>query len=139
MRWIVLLLLLFAPAPQPVRMGPGMEVTRPATSPGDPLFVTGTVRRADGAPAAGVSFSAWQTNAQGRYGPDRQHECCYLQATVTTDQAGRYALRTIVPGSYGGNPPHIHFDFHDGVEQEILIDGRPRRLVHDFVLGRSGA
>jgi protocatechuate 3,4-dioxygenase beta subunit len=136
MRWIVTLLLLFAPGPQPVRMGPGMEVSRPAVSRGDPLIVTGTVRRADGTPAAGVSFSAWQANAAGEYGPDRQHQCCYLQATVTTDRMGRYALRTIVPGSYGGNPPHIHFDLHDGVEHEVFVEGRPARLQHDIVLAR---
>jgi protocatechuate 3,4-dioxygenase beta subunit len=126
-------------APEPVRMGPGMELRRTAETiaagRGEPLLVTGTVRRGKCRPAAGVTLNAWQANAKGLYGPGRQR-CCYLQATVRTDRHGRYALDTIVPGGYDGGPPHIHIEVAGGEIQDVMVEGRPERLRHDIVLPR---
>jgi protocatechuate 3,4-dioxygenase beta subunit len=144
MRWLAVIVWLLAGTGEAdpgsrARMGPGMEVARtPATlaaGRGEPMLVTGTVRTADWQPVAGVRITAWQANARGRYGPNREHQCCYLTASVRTDSAGRYAFDTIVPSFYsGGGEPHIHLEVQGRPLDEILVEGRPQRLVHDIVV-----
>jgi protocatechuate 3,4-dioxygenase beta subunit len=143
MRWLVAIALMLAAAGEAepgsrARMGPGMEVERtPATlaaGRGQPMLVTGTVLR-DSAPVVGATVTAWQANAQGRYGPSEARKCCYLTATVQTDGNGRYALDTIVPAAYvGGGEPHIHLDVEDSGVLDVPVEGRPRRLVYDVIL-----
>jgi protocatechuate 3,4-dioxygenase beta subunit len=130
-----------AGTPSRVRLGPGMELPRTqatiAAGTGKPLVVAGVVRGQDCAPLAGATVNAWQANARGRYGPGRS--CCYLQGTARTDRRGRYALETIVPGTYNGRP-HIHLEVgHDSavaILAELDVEGRPRRLRFDIVLPR---
>jgi protocatechuate 3,4-dioxygenase beta subunit len=99
------------------------------------MLLTGTVRTGDWAPVAGVTVTAWETNAQGRYGPGRSRECCYLTATVQTDDNGRYAFEAIVPAAYvGGGEPHVHVEAEGGQIEDVIVEGRPDRLVHDIVL-----
>jgi protocatechuate 3,4-dioxygenase beta subunit len=126
--------------PARVRLGPGGDVERTratiaAGRRGKPLVVSGVVRGPDCRRLAGATVNAWQTNAAGKYGPGRT--CCYLQGTVRTDRRGRYALDTVVPGSYGGRA-HIHIEAgHEaagGVLTELVIDGRPSRIKYDVVL-----
>ncbi len=42
--------------------------------------------------------------ASGRYDNDGYR----LRGHQFTDQAGRYVLETVIPGSYAGRTPHIH-------------------------------
>jgi protocatechuate 3,4-dioxygenase beta subunit len=125
-----------------IRLGPGMEL---APSPraiaaarrGRRLLVSGTVRAADClTPLQGATVHAWQTNADGEYGPGHgssQLRCCYLQGTARTDAAGRYELETVMPGHYKGEDPsppaHIHFDVRHpgarGLMTELDFQGDP--------------
>jgi protocatechuate 3,4-dioxygenase beta subunit len=104
----------------------------PASEPGEPLVVAGTVFRADGAtPAGGVVVYAYQTDARGLYTPDGQPGVPRLYAFARTDDQGRYEFRTIRPASYPGQsvPAHIHMTVDaGGGEQEIeeiLFQGDP--------------
>jgi protocatechuate 3,4-dioxygenase beta subunit len=136
-----------APAntPSRVRMSPGMELkpnkrTLAAGRIGKPLVVTGVVTGTDCKPLAGATVEAHQTNGDGRYGPvvDGRDRCCYLQATVRTDESGRYTLDTVFPKGYDGGPSHIHFAFGhpdaEGVVTELIFDAPTDRAEYDITL-----
>lgn len=85
------------------------------------LEIEGTVRNADGQPVSGARLVIWQTDAHGKYShPSEQRSTAsgvpipvdpnfqYWGKTLT-DEEGRYRFRTIVPGSYGRRPAHVHF------------------------------
>jgi len=90
------------------------ERIAPVTEPGDPLTVTGTVFDTQGRPRAGVVVYGYQTDRNGEYPdahPPRSHVSNYqgrLRGWARSDARGRYRFDTIRPGSYGGNPAHIH-------------------------------
>ena len=90
------------------------ERIAPATQPGDPLTVSGTVYDVQGRPRAGVIVYAYQTDRSGVYPdphPPRSYVSNYqgrLRGWARSDARGRYRFDTIKPGSYGGNPAHIH-------------------------------
>ena len=81
-----------------------------------------------------------QTNGNGRYGPriDGRDVCCYLQATVRTDEQGRYTLDTVYPRGYDGGPSHIHFAFGhpdaEGVVTELVFDAPTDEAEYDITL-----
>jgi protocatechuate 3,4-dioxygenase beta subunit len=112
---------------------PAPELPNPATlapegSPGEPLVVRGVVRGAGGAPLPGARVDVWQCDADGRYdvqvgdGSD-----VALRGVLSTDAAGAYEVRTIVPppyevpkdgpvgrllaalGRHTFRPAHVHF------------------------------
>ncbi len=68
---------------------------------GDPALLTGRVIDADGNPLAGANLDVWQADADGCYssfmpGPPDGN----LRGQVTTDENGRYEIRTVIPGPY---------------------------------------
>lgn len=124
------------------RLAPGMEVpTTPeslaAARRGKPLRVFGQVVASDcTTPIGGATIQVWQTNGDGDYGPpgdDGHPRCCYLTATLTTDDSGRYEILTVMPGHYRdahpAPPAHIHFDVRSptgpGVMTELDFAGDP--------------
>lgn len=80
--------------------------------PGERLVVTGQV--VDGSePIVGASFFIFHTDVNGEYapgisGPDAELDP-RLFGFVRTDSEGRYRFQTIRPGSYDGNPAHVHY------------------------------
>lgn len=69
---------------------------------GEPLVVAGRVRALSGAAVQAATVEIWHANADGLYenqDPDRQPEF-NLRGQLTTDEAGRFRLRTIKPGGY---------------------------------------
>jgi protocatechuate 3,4-dioxygenase beta subunit len=131
--------------PSRVRTSPGMELeptkrNLAAGRIGEPLVVTGVVTGTDCKPLAGATIEVHQTNGEGRYGPvvDGRDRCCYLQATVRTDEAGRYALDTVMPKGYDGGPSHIHFAAGHpdaaGVVTELVFDAPTDRAEYDITL-----
>jgi hypothetical protein len=127
--------------PSRIRLGPGGQLTRSpanlaASRRGQRLLVSGVVYQEDCAtPLAGATINVWQTNKDGVYGPAApsggEVRCCYLQGTVRTDAAGRYALDTVMPGRYpdARAPAHIHFEVGHpkakGILTELLFAGDP--------------
>jgi protocatechuate 3,4-dioxygenase beta subunit len=131
--------------PSRVRPGPGWDVkptkrTLAAARIGDPLVVTGVVTGTDCEPLAGTTVQAHQTNGNGRYGPrqDDRDLCCYLQATLLTDDEGRYTLDTVMPRGYDGGPAHIHFSFGhpeaEGLVTELVFDAPTDQAEYDITL-----
>lgn len=83
---------------------------------GEPMLITGAVRRTDGSPAPGVIVYAYHTNARGVYprDEDRRNRPGYRHGTLRgwamTGPDGRYRFRTIRPASYPDRetPAHVH-------------------------------
>jgi protocatechuate 3,4-dioxygenase beta subunit len=91
-------------APWSARMAPVGE-------PGTRLVVEGTVRGDGGKPLAGVSVFAYQTGADGIYGPKGNSDP-RLRVYLRTDGRGRYRFETVRPGSYPGTRIAAHIHFH---------------------------
>lgn len=81
---------------------------------GTKLVVTGRTLDSEGRARAGIIVYAYQTNKDGVYpsaDPPRgsfSNHHGKLRTWVRTGTDGRYTFETIRPGSYGGNPEHIH-------------------------------
>jgi protocatechuate 3,4-dioxygenase beta subunit len=126
---------------------PAPELPNPAIladdgTPGEPLVVRGVVHGADGAPLPGARVDVWQCDADGRYdvqvgdGSD-----VGMRGVLSTDAAGRYEVRTIVPppyevpkdgpvgrllaalGRHAFRPAHVHFrvDAADHAELTTMV------------------
>lgn len=89
------------------------------------------VRRAC-APLGGMALYAWQCDAAGVYSiygaPDRN----YLRGVGISDAAGRVRLVTVVPGTYPGRWPHIHFEVFASADQ--AVSGARAILTSQFAL-----
>ena len=105
----------------------------PAGEPGTPLAVSGTVVSPEGAPVAGASIYAYQTDAEGYYGvkPESDNRRPRLKLFLRSDANGAWSFDTIRPGSYPASkvPAHIHFEvsapgFAPRV-YEIVFEGDP--------------
>ncbi|WP_446039060.1 dioxygenase family protein [Streptomyces sp. SID1121] len=123
---------------------------------GTPCVVAGQVRSLDGTPLAGALVDVWQANGDGLYDvqqPDKQ-PALNLRGLFTTDDKGRYWLRSVVPRHYpvptdgpvgdllrasqrhAYRPAHIHFiagaQGHHPVTTHMFLDGS-RYLDSDAV------
>ena len=77
------------------------------------LLVSGRVLgMPDCVPLAGALVEVWQADARGDYsqvGAKQDDSGCPLRGRLQTDDTGRYAFRTVLPGEYPGRPRHIHY------------------------------
>lgn len=80
----------------------------PTGEPGEPFELSGRVLGPAG-PLPGVRVYAYHADAHGLYG---QH-FPRLAAVLRSGPRGEYRLRTVLPGSYGGYPGHVHFELRD--------------------------
>jgi len=102
----------------------------PAGEPGERLVVEGTVRGDGGKPLGGVSVFAYQTGADGIYGPKGSSDP-RLRVHLRTDKQGRYRFETVRPGSYPRTRIAAHIHFHvsppGGRERvsEVVFEGDP--------------
>jgi protocatechuate 3,4-dioxygenase beta subunit len=110
--------------------------------PGEPLFVTGTIRNKAGAPIKGALVYVYQTSGKGWYSDKAPHysgnsgdeKHARLFGYLTTNQDGRYELRTIRPVGYPNStlPAHIHVEIEAAGNEpatlisEILFADDPR-------------
>ncbi len=78
------------------------------------IKISGTIYEHDGkTPAEGVILYVYHTNRDGEYakrgnekGWARSHG--YIRTWLKTGEDGTYTFYTFKPGSYSGNPAHIH-------------------------------
>jgi protocatechuate 3,4-dioxygenase beta subunit len=91
--------------------------------PGVPLEVRFVVMDASGAPLPGLRVDIWHCNAAGLYsgyagqGDNRRTStvgATFLRGTLTADDGGVAAFRTVYPGWYEGRTTHIHFKVLSG-------------------------
>ncbi len=71
-----------------------------AGAPGEPCFVSGTVRGTSGEPVAGAVLDVWQTDGEGLYEAQRDVDGAWMRAVYHTGPDGRYAIRTVAPIGY---------------------------------------
>ncbi|MEO8702018.1 MAG: dioxygenase [Kofleriaceae bacterium] len=75
---------------------------------GERLLLTGSVRSTSCEPLANAVLDIWHADARGGYDNDGFG----LRGTLRTDDHGRFALRTLIPGRYLNGkqyrPSHIH-------------------------------
>jgi protocatechuate 3,4-dioxygenase beta subunit len=113
-----------------------------AQEPGVPMLVSGRVVDKEGQPVKRAMVYAYQTSAKGWYSEraphfagqegDRRH--ARLFGYLTTDNTGRFEIKTIRPGGYSDAdlPAHIHIEVGRGEERstelttEIQFDDDPR-------------
>ena len=84
----------------------------PADEAGEPFEMSGTVRDAKGSLLPGAKLFFYQADAGGRY-VRGSSSSLHLAGTLRTDAQGRYRIRTVFPGRYGGVDSHVHFEFLD--------------------------
>lgn len=78
----------------------GASIVRSPT-PGDPLFVSATVRDREGRPVAGATVDVWHTSGEGFYeNQDPAQADMNLRGVFTTDGDGRIAFRSVRPAGY---------------------------------------
>jgi protocatechuate 3,4-dioxygenase beta subunit len=77
---------------------------REAGLAGTPLTITGYVFSTTCQPIAHALLDFWQADSNGNY----DNTGFKLRGHLYTDNQGRYALETIVPGEYPGRTRHIH-------------------------------
>lgn len=100
---------------------------------GSPCVLAGRVLSADGRPLPGARLDIWQANGDGYYDvqqPGMQPEG-NLRGLFTSDEHGRYWLRTVVP---------LHYAIPDDgpVGQLLAATGRhPYRPAHIHVIGAA--
>lgn len=79
------------------------------------LNLTGRIVDTDGAPLRAALFDFWQADPLGRYRhprdrtPGERWDDFLYWGEATTDDDGRFSVRTYVPGDYGGRPAHVHY------------------------------
>ena len=146
-------------------LGPFHVVESPARALGDDLaethaaarcLVRGRVLGLDGQPLAGALVDVWQADDEGFYDVQRSDDAPDLRGLFTTDDAGRFWFRTIVPlhypipadgpvgellratGRHPYRPAHIHFiagaTRHSPVTTHLFVEGSPY-LDDDTVFG----
>lgn len=93
---------------------------------GTPLAIVGRVQDTAGRVQAGLLVEIWQTNAHGRYHHPHDDSAPPLDPNfrgygrATTDAGGNYRFSTVMPVSYPGRTPHVHFRLSRG-GRELLV------------------
>jgi protocatechuate 3,4-dioxygenase beta subunit len=83
---------------------------------GTPLVITGYVLFPDCRPVGGAVLDVWQADAAGEYDDDGWR----LRGVVRSDEAGRYDIETIVPGSAEGSAPTVRVKASENVGGRIV-------------------
>ena len=93
-------------------------------APGEPCWVQGTVRSADGRPLAGARVEVWEADDEGRYDVQYGDDRTAGRAHLFTDAEGRYAFWGVTPTPYPIP--------HDGPVGALLAATRrsPMRAAH---------
>jgi protocatechuate 3,4-dioxygenase beta subunit len=86
----------------------GWSITiAPPGEPAQRLGIVGRVLGPDKKPIDGAEVYAYHADSSGTCGPGG-NAAPRLAGRLKADAHGRYEIRTIRPGMYGG-PPHVHF------------------------------
>lgn len=136
--------------------GPFYPVTLPADSDfdllrtgaqvyahGQPAWLGGSVRDAEGRPVRGAQVEIWQCDEGGHYhhpaDGGRADPAFQGFGRVSVDGEGRYRFRTLRPVPYGGRTPHIHVKVRLGRREllttQVYVQGEPRN-ARDFLWRR---
>ncbi len=92
---------------------PGVTGTR--------LVISGYVLFPDCRTVPGAVLDVWQADAAGRYDDTGWR----LRGVLRSDEAGRYAIETIVPGGVDGAEPVVHIKASEAVGGRVLTTAVP--------------
>jgi protocatechuate 3,4-dioxygenase beta subunit len=92
---------------------PGVTGTR--------LVISGYVLFPDCRTVPGAVLDVWQADAAGRYDDTGWR----LRGVLRSDEAGRYAIETIVPGDVDGAEPVVHIKASEAVGGRVLTTAVP--------------
>lgn len=84
---------------------------------------------------SGYVIYMWHCNAAGKYSLYDVPAEDYLRGLQTTDANGQVTFTTIVPGTYNGRFPHIHFEVYSSITN--ASNGRSARLISQFALPKD--
>lgn len=90
---------------------------------------------ADCAALEGYVIYIWHCNADGEYSLYDLPSEDYLRGLQTTDANGRVTFTTIVPGTYNGRFPHIHFEVFSSITNATT--GRYAVLISQFAVPKD--
>jgi protocatechuate 3,4-dioxygenase beta subunit len=76
-----------------------------AGDPGTALMVAGDVVNTEEHSLPNAVIEIWHADDSGRY----DLEGYRYRARIPTNDRGKYSFSTVLPGSYGGRPKHIHY------------------------------
>jgi hydroxyquinol 1,2-dioxygenase len=126
--------------------------------PGEPMFVSGSVRDSQGKPIAGATVDTWHSDDDGHYDVQQLEEIGHfaMRARFRTDADGRFHYRTVKPAAYPipddgpvgemiaaqgrhpWRPAHVHFMIAaPGYETLVthVFEAGDRYLDSDVVFG----
>lgn len=106
------------------------------------MVMRGQVADMDGAPVAGAVIDVWHSTPDGRYSGIERHgeiDKKYYRGKITTDDEGRYEVRSIMPvpyqipnkgptgklledymGKHSWRPAHIHYWIHADGKRDLI-------------------
>jgi protocatechuate 3,4-dioxygenase beta subunit len=85
------------------------------------LVISGYVLFPDCRTVPGAVLDVWQADADGRYDDTGWH----LRGILRSDDAGRFVIETIVPGSVDGADPVVHVKASEAVGGRVLTTAIP--------------
>jgi protocatechuate 3,4-dioxygenase beta subunit len=99
-----------------------------ASEAGERLVVSGTILGVDGNPAPGARLRVYHTDSEGYYTrPVSDPRRARIKGSLAADAAGRYEIRTILPGHYPGSQIERHIHAH------LMVDGYPDHWIDSFL------
>ncbi len=110
---------------------------------GQPAWLEGNVRDAEGRPVRGAQVEIWQCDENGHYhhpaDGGKADPAFQGFGRVSVDAQGRYRFRTLRPAPYSGRTPHIHVKVRLGRREllttQVYVEGEPRN-ARDFLWRR---
>lgn len=104
------------------------------TAQGAPLKLTATLVDVANAcaPLANHIVYIWHCDAEGHYSLYDLTDQNYLRGVAVTDAKGVVTFTTIVPGTYMGRYPHIHFEIFENAA--AAVNGRQSLLISQFAV-----
>ena len=92
---------------------------------GVPMDVTLTVQNTSASCAAlsGYAVYIWHCDSPGQYSIYENEAQNYLRGMQISDANGKVHFTTIVPGTYRGRWPHIHFQIFSSAEAAVSGEG----------------
>lgn len=85
-------------------------------------------------PLSGHAIYIWHCDANGQYSLYDLPTESYLRGMQISDSNGQVTFTTIVPGTYAGRYPHIHFEVFTSQAAATAGTGRTAALISQFIV-----